>query len=203
MSRPDSPIARTETLPEISDGHSTIFEKLDPHRRRKLDRAIIDRSPPTYRAVFDHFRLGDSGVSFTAFYYYARRLRARAAVINLAELALPEESDLSQAVPRLIMHQLIESLLSTEHSPRNIEHISRAWRTAACTPADIKLREEAARAAADRELARHNRSELRQLAESCRHLIKLGKLHPALRPAQPGAPAPGQPAAEDTSAQTE
>ena len=54
---------------------STLFEKLPPQERRKLNRAIVDRTAPSYRACYEQFRLADRDISFYVFYRYARKLR--------------------------------------------------------------------------------------------------------------------------------
>jgi hypothetical protein len=59
---------RKHDLITIPDSKSSIFEKTDAALRRRLNRAIVDRHPPTYRGIFDRFNLAALRLSFTAFY---------------------------------------------------------------------------------------------------------------------------------------
>ncbi|HKQ50471.1 MAG TPA: hypothetical protein VJZ71_20535 [Phycisphaerae bacterium] len=116
------------------DTHSTIYEKTTADERRKVDRAIVNRDPPTYRGVFEKFRLAEKGVSFTAFYNYARRIRAAAQVCNLAELVAPAQADLNQTLPRLLGDRLIETLLYQEDAtPAQIQRLTLAYASAITT----------------------------------------------------------------------
>jgi hypothetical protein len=115
-------------------GRSTVFDKLSPDHRRTLDQAIVDRDPPTFRGVYDKFHLADSGVSYYAFYRYARKLRARADRLHLTDLVLPDDTDLSDAMPRLIAQQLLDSMLSDETpAPEEVLRLTRAYRLATQT----------------------------------------------------------------------
>ncbi len=66
---------------------STIFDRLHPAYRRGLDRAIIERDPPALADVYGCFHCRSNGISRSAFYRYAARLRARAAVQESIEIA--------------------------------------------------------------------------------------------------------------------
>jgi len=110
---------------------STLFSKLDPHRRDKLDRAIADGTPPTYTACYQQFNLAQAGISYSAFYRYARRLRTTANMSRLAELTIPESENPEKLLPRFICQQLVGALLTEEAAPRDIERLTNAYRMAA------------------------------------------------------------------------
>lgn len=113
------------------DSKSSIFEKTDPDLRRRLDRAIVDRRPPTYQAIYDEFGLHDLGISFTAFYYYASRLRTNAAFIGLAQISLPEGAAVSDLLPDLLGQRLFDASIDEETSAGTLCRIAQAYRIAA------------------------------------------------------------------------
>jgi len=112
---------------------SSIFEKTDPDFRRRLDQAIIDHNPPTYRAVFTKFNLGAKDISFMAFYRYARRIRTHAAMIELTQQTLPDDCDPVAVIPNLLAHRLLDAAVDEETSPRTLQRLTDAWRFAAQT----------------------------------------------------------------------
>ena len=63
---------QTTTLEKI-ETQSSIFEKTDPDFRRRLDQAIIDHDPPTYKALHAKFDLAGKDISLAAFYRNAGR----------------------------------------------------------------------------------------------------------------------------------
>src|SRR5262249_33798929 len=74
--------------PPHSEGPvSSILEKIARGFRERVDRAIIDRDPPAIKDVMIRFQVRSNGVSKSAFYRYAARLRATAALEQSAELA--------------------------------------------------------------------------------------------------------------------
>jgi hypothetical protein len=138
---------------EISASRTTIYDKLSPDLRHALDQAIVDRDPPTFRAAYDKFRLEAAGVSFYAFYRYARKLRTQADRLHLAELTLPDDAELGDAMPRLIGQRLLETLIYEETaSPEALQRLTRAYRIA--TEASFARRRFAARLEDDQQNAR-------------------------------------------------
>ncbi|GMU35339.1 MAG: hypothetical protein AMXMBFR20_32110 [Planctomycetia bacterium] len=63
---------------------SSVEKKLPQEVRRKLDHALRTMNGATYQDIFDQFQLAVSGISFSAFYRYARRRRAVARIADLA-----------------------------------------------------------------------------------------------------------------------
>ncbi len=109
---------------------STLYDKLTPEERRKLNRAIVDRTPPTHRACYEHFRLADRDIGFYVFYRYARNLRRRAAVTDLAVATCPEGSDpvaLNEAISRLLAYRLIEAADDETTDSRVLHRLTRAY----------------------------------------------------------------------------
>jgi hypothetical protein len=109
------------------ESQSSLLTKLDADTRRRLDRAIIDRSPPTYRGLYETFELADMDVSFTAFYYYARRLRLRASLLELARLEAPDDANLDKQILPLLAQRLLETLLEEGISSRTILRLAHAY----------------------------------------------------------------------------
>ena len=117
---------------------SSLYQKLPPSLRRQVDRAIVDHDPPTYRAVFDKFKLAAHAVSFTAFYRYARRIRTNAALVELASLALPEGAPVDKFLPEIVGERFLEAALDEETSPQTLHRLAVTHRIAiqnhiACT----------------------------------------------------------------------
>ncbi len=144
---------------------SSLFEKLPPDLRRAVDIAIIERHPPTFRAVWMELQLGRFGVSFTAFYRYARRLRDRVNLAEAAGLAAENDPGIDDAIQKLVSRQLLELLLNT-HGPESTKEITAlmsAHRQAAKTDLhDRRLTEQSRLAWARLE---HDREHLRLKSE--------------------------------------
>ncbi|HKQ48382.1 MAG TPA: hypothetical protein VJZ71_09965 [Phycisphaerae bacterium] len=121
-------------LPELPielGPRSSVFEKTTPELRRKLDRAILNYDPPGYRALYKKYGLPELGVSFTAFYYYARRLRRRAAATDMALTALPDERDSVRLLPGLVGQCLIDQLMTGDDaSPQAVYRLMLAYTAA-------------------------------------------------------------------------
>lgn len=111
--------------------NSSVIKRTTPEERRKINLAIIDRVPPTYRAVYDKFALGERRISFTAFYNYARKIRLAAARYAVAELAAPSPRELGELLPRLLGANLVECLMyGDDDAPLQIGRLLRAYKTA-------------------------------------------------------------------------
>ncbi|HVP09637.1 MAG TPA: hypothetical protein VMV94_00430 [Phycisphaerae bacterium] len=122
---------RSETPPLTQiDSKSSMFEKVHPNIRRQIDQALIDRQPATYKAVYDKFSLHAMGVSYTAFYCYASRLRANAAFIGLAQITLPEGAAVNNMLPELLGQRLFEAALDEETSAATLYRLAHTYRIA-------------------------------------------------------------------------
>jgi len=100
-------------------GKSSIFKKLSPSLRSQLDRSIVERDPPTYREIFALFQLPEMGVSFTAFYRYARRIRLEVEFIHNAALAFPDDLNVHTILPDLVAARLLEIINDPDNPPRS------------------------------------------------------------------------------------
>src|SRR5262245_7751603 len=89
---------------------STIFAKTAPDFRREIDRAIVNRTPPTYKGVYDNFKLRDRVISFTSFFLYARRVRMLAAAAEYAALAREADPDAPALTPQTTLAWMSERL---------------------------------------------------------------------------------------------
>ena len=138
---------------EIFDARSSLLDKLDADLRARLNQAVVERRPPAYRAIYDQFKLQSRGVSFAAFYRYARRLRQHVAFVELGELTLPAAANVPEALPKLLAQRLMEALVLEETSPRQLQRLADAYRIAASV--QVSLRKHATiadrKAAADRD----------------------------------------------------
>jgi hypothetical protein len=123
---------KTDLLDKI-ETQSSIFDKAAPDLRRQINQAIVDHSPPTYRGIYEKFRLADLGISFHALYRYARRLRLHAATLDLAELVLPEGADPADTLPQLLAYRLMEAAIDEDASPATLHRLAHSWRITADT----------------------------------------------------------------------
>jgi hypothetical protein len=117
--------------PEKLETKSSVYKKLDPETRRRLNRAIVDRQPATYRGIFEHYNLAKAGVSFTAFYYYAKRVRFHADLRELSCLAPSGHAETPRAIHQLVTERFIDIMLNEELPPRAIERLANAYRMSA------------------------------------------------------------------------
>ena len=155
----------------MPEKNSSIFQKLDSDQRRKLDHAIIDRDPPTLKAVYEKFQLAELEVSRAAFYRYARRRRSLIATRDFAELALPEEAEeqIPDMMPSLIAHRLLDALADESTSPRTITSLVNAWRTTVQIRNNRDIHRQRLTTEKDR---KHNR-EMKELNELLRQYTKV------------------------------
>ena len=107
-------MSATVTTLKQDNTRSSLFERLPPDLRRALDVAIAERVPPTFRAVWMQFELAKFGVSFTAFYRYARRLRDRVNLIEAAELAGEDDADIDAVLKKLAGRRALDLLLHSK-----------------------------------------------------------------------------------------
>ena len=103
----------SETLRRQDNSRSSLFEKLPPDLRRALDVAIAEHVPPTFRAVWMQFELANFGVSFPAFYRYARRVRERVNLIEAAALAGEDDAGVDAVLKKLTGRRALDLLLHT------------------------------------------------------------------------------------------
>lgn len=113
---------------EQADSKSSIFRAADVELRRELIDALIKRSPHTYRAIFDYFNLAGHGISFTAFYYWGRRVRRNAALVEMARTCNAEgDDDPFTLVPRVIAQRLLDACLDEDITIDILDRLSRTY----------------------------------------------------------------------------
>jgi len=181
-----------DSLPNSFDdveSRSSVFAKLPADFRLELHHAIIDREPPTYRALYFKFNLADHGVSFTAFYRYARRLRHQADLLDLADLAVPENADVPAAIHTLMSHRLLDSLLHDESSPNALHRLAESYRIATASLINLQRQKEILKEAVrkerehDTECFRKATADFRRLARQ--QIAGLRAHYPVPAPDQP------------------
>ena len=107
---------------------SSILTKVSLNSRMQLNRAIVYRESPTYQELYLDFGLAELGVSFTAFYYYARQIRTASALAELARLPVPADQTVHDLLPSALGHALLDAALDPASPPQTIERLSRAYR---------------------------------------------------------------------------
>lgn len=122
------------------NNQSSLFDKLPPDLRHQLDLAIIHRIPPTFKDVWMQFELAKFGVSYSALYRYARRLRDRANLAEIADLAAENDGDTHESVQKLLSRRLVELLLHTGGADctKEIAAITSALRKGVKTAVDLR-----------------------------------------------------------------
>jgi hypothetical protein len=123
---------------EKQESNSSVFEKTTPDLRRAVNRALVDRDPPSYKGVYAKFKLAGRDVSFHAFYRYARRVRSQAAMFEMAEITASAGTDLAAMLPKVLAQRLLEVLAFEDVSPRHIQRLTEAYKTAVNTQVAIR-----------------------------------------------------------------
>ncbi|MFQ5425135.1 MAG: hypothetical protein ACE5F9_14315 [Phycisphaerae bacterium] len=159
------------TIIEKIESRSSFYEKTDAAFRRQINRAVVDRDPPTYRALFQKFRLADRGISYHAFYRHARRLRIQAAALDVADAVLPDNTDLAGLLPHLVACRLLDALQDESTAPTVLQQLTDTWRIAAKT--SLVMQQYAAEADAARKKAgKKDLDELCGLVKQYGRLVK-------------------------------
>ena len=126
------PNPTASAIPPITS-RSTIFAKLPAEILRQLDQRIVNRPHSRYRAVYDEFRLHEYQVSFTSFYYYARRLRVQTDLLYHAQMALPNMPDLVASLPKFFAYRVLDAVNEERSTPQQLHRLVDSWRVAAKT----------------------------------------------------------------------
>jgi len=154
----------TDPLLGPHDPQSSLLRRLSAEQRAELDRAIIDHEPASYRGMYKEFALHEHGVSFTAFYRYARRLRIHAAFTDSVEDDLPPGGDDPARMARMLTRRLWEVLAHPDAPPALISRCFTVWRQALKVAGAIPRTEDLQRKEANAE--RRNTRALADLAQS-------------------------------------
>lgn len=147
---------------EPPDSRSSVLEKIPADARARIDRAVVEFNPPRYRDIYRKYQVAGHGVSFAAFYSYARRLRRAAAERRLSELMkddAPGLGDFSERLPAFIAQKIVEQLaFDDDVTPMALQRLVNCYRTSLDTVArGRKIAAEAERAAIE-ERKRHTPS---------------------------------------------
>jgi hypothetical protein len=113
-----------EELAELIPSRSSVLTKVPLETRRELNRAIIFRNPMTYEATYHKFDLEKLGVSYTAFYYYARRIRMASGVSELNKL----KGDTHELIPEAVRQSVLETALDHALAPKHLHHAAKAYK---------------------------------------------------------------------------
>ena len=169
------------------NGRSSLFEKLPAELRREIDIAVVERTPPTYAAIWMDLKLADRGISYSAFYRYARRLRDRANLAEVAELT-GDEIDLDTPIRRLLARRALDSLISDDQSsPAELTALLSALRQSTRTIQQNRKAEDDSRLAWAR--LKHDREFLQLKLEHLQTMRRRFLTHDADEPAEDPASA--------------
>ncbi|HKQ49300.1 MAG TPA: hypothetical protein VJZ71_14610 [Phycisphaerae bacterium] len=153
---------------EKSDSKSSLFKKADAELRAKLVEALIRKNPWTYHDCFQHFELDRLGISFTAFYYWARRVRRSAALIEMAR-SCDAEQDPVELVPRVLAFRLLDASLDDDAGLTALNRLTRIYQ-AASNVEIARRRMENASQKADAAKTRSENNDLSRLCKIAAHL---------------------------------
>ncbi|HUN82557.1 MAG TPA: hypothetical protein VMV81_13720 [Phycisphaerae bacterium] len=200
-----------EELTELIPSRSSILKKVPLETRRLLNRAIIFRNPITYEGIYNKFNLESLGVSYTAFYYYARRIHLAITASELGKLRGDPHELISAAVAQTILDVAAEPILTAKH----LANMARAYRDVEMARS-VRIRTQLAEKDQENWLAREdvrhkNRLELkaldlsnrltledrksqhnRELAELKSHLSTAQKQNSPQSPQRPSSASPAQ-----------
>jgi maltooligosyltrehalose synthase len=131
---------------EFRQSTSSVFARLDPDLRRQVDRAIVRRQPPTLAAVFETLQLAARGISRSAFYRYAARLRRHAELFQFADYAGLEAPTTTAAILTVLANRLIDAAVDDEVPTQVLSRLARTQQLVAATEyARERLRSRAVR----------------------------------------------------------
>lgn len=120
----------------VDHAKSSLFRKLAPAQRNELDRAIIDRTPPTYRGLYDRFQLAALGMSFAALCRYAKRIRYVSTLGRVAEFTAMDPKKAEGLVAQLVGQHFLDLLLTPEPDHRKITRLANTY----CRVNHVELR---------------------------------------------------------------
>jgi len=118
---------------KFRESRSTVLHRLARDKRLLIDRAIFRREPATLLAVYDQFDLAGHGISLSAFYRYARRLRQHAALFELADLTNPGGAAATNALMTALVYRFLETVEDYKTSPDTLYRLARTQRLVAST----------------------------------------------------------------------
>jgi hypothetical protein len=108
----------------LDNCRSSIIEKLSPDLRHQIDVAILENLCPTLQGLWLHFELGKQGVTYIAFYRYARRIRDRANMAELSDRAAEQTGDLDEKLQTLITSKVLDKFLNDDNiEPRDFKRL--------------------------------------------------------------------------------
>lgn len=125
---PDTMTELCETIERMTS-KSSLFQKADPELRKKLVTALIKREPYTLREVYNAYALAELDISFTAFYYWARKVRRTAALLELARSCGPDE-DPRELVQKVLSHRLLDVCLDEDANILVLAKLMQTYRMA-------------------------------------------------------------------------
>lgn len=124
-----------DTINELCDAidrmesRSSILVKIEPPLRRQIVQALVNRRPPTFHDVFDFFKLDEHGVSYTAFYYWARKIKRFAALFEMTR-TLDEKEDCAGMLPRILASRVLDNTLDDQVDPAVLRRLMETYRVA-------------------------------------------------------------------------
>lgn len=120
--------ALLEAAARTFQSRSSLLDRLSHEHRRLVNASILDRDPPTYRGIYEAHRLRDHGVSYTAFFNYARRFRLQGDLLTAADLDGPALLDLQSAAERMLSMRLVDALAADAVDSPGISNCIDAYR---------------------------------------------------------------------------
>ena len=103
--------------------HSSVIDKAPPDILEQVDRAIVKRDPPGYKAIYLKFDLASRGLRYKTFWRYAHKLRFNADLAKQVQAMATPQTDPAECALRLLAIHL-QGLL--RNRPLNPRHVRRA-----------------------------------------------------------------------------
>ncbi len=115
-----------------------MLQRLDPDLLRDVNEQLVAVRHSKYTEVYAAFDLGKHGVTFIAFYRYARRLRAHAARLEADQTRAQPGDESQRDLPRLYGQRLLEALTLDHPSPIHLRRLAEGYRLVAGATAELK-----------------------------------------------------------------
>ncbi|MEK6643726.1 MAG: hypothetical protein AABZ08_07435 [Planctomycetota bacterium] len=113
------------------DNTSTVYRKLTKEQLANLEDAIVLRDPPTFTACYEKFELRSLGISYDAFYRYARRIRSGLRAATFAKHSVTGTETPDMLLPQLVSQRMVEALLTDQATPQTLHRLADAYRMTA------------------------------------------------------------------------
>ncbi len=123
--------------PETVSRRWSILDRLPPELLVCMEEQVLETRPREYKQIYESLLLAELGVTYSAFYRYARRLRSRAALQEAADFKPEHAHAAERELPRLYATRLVEALTLDHPSPLHLKRLAEGYSLVARAETDF------------------------------------------------------------------